>query len=92
MENQLIQLPQMNSRPGKVGDNMLLNILVETDVLVKQQPFSILASKKSNCQSMISPIKKNGSGNLIDQISNKTVHLDGDRPAKWTRPTTMHPF
>ena len=28
---------------------------------------------------MISPIKKNGSGNLIDQISNKTVHLDGDR-------------
>ena len=27
---------------------------------------------------MISPIKKNGSGNLIDQISDKTVHLDGD--------------
>ena len=27
---------------------------------------------------MISPIKKNGSGNLIDQISNKTVHLDHD--------------
>ena len=27
---------------------------------------------------MISPIKKNSFGDLIDQISNKTVHLDGD--------------
>ena len=68
----------MNSRPGKVGDNMFRIVLIETDILVKQEHFSLLASKSPNCGSLMSPIKKNGSGNLIDQISKKTVHLGSD--------------
>ena len=43
---------------------------------MKQFNFSLLASKSPNCGSLFSPLKKNRYGNLIDQISNKTVHLD----------------
>ena len=44
--------------------------------MVKQSHFSPLVPKRPNCGSLISPLKKSRSGDLIDQISNETVHLD----------------
>ena len=43
---------------------------------IQQQNISLPASKSPNCASLISPIKKNRSGNLINQISKEIVHLD----------------
>jgi hypothetical protein len=65
----------MNTTPGKVGGYKFQIILSQTFFLNNFNHFP-LVSKHPYCKSVMTPIKKNRSGHLIDQISNETVHLD----------------